>query len=228
MPVPIRGPLSIPFRALGISHSKMNPNICTICERAFSKVKKQKHIAVDATILFADMRSYTALSERVGAAELARIVALFQDQCAQRIWAQDGIVNKQMGDGLMAIFNFPIRIANHAEAAIRAALDIQRHCGAALAAMAPDDGAAAPAIGIGIHSGTDEIGEFSIDRSDFTAIGKTVNIAARLESQAAGGEVLVSAEAAELAPQATRNVPQRALQLKGVERPVTAHVLVAG
>lgn len=226
MPVPIRGPLSLPFRALGISQSKMNPNICTICERAFRRVKKQKHIAVDATILFADMRGYTALSERVGAAELARTVALFQDQCARWIWAQDGIVNKQMGDGLMAIFNFPIRIANHAEAAIRAARDIQRHCGAALAALAPGDGSPAPGIGIGIHSGTAEIGEFSTDRSDFTAIGKTVNIAARLESQAAGGEVLVSAEAAALAPQATRTAARRSLHLKGVEQPVTAHVLV--
>lgn len=227
MPIPIRGPLSLPFRALGISQSKMNPNICTICERAFSRVQRRKHVATEATILFADMRGYTALSERIGAVELAQIVALFQDQCARRIWAEDGIVNKQMGDGLMAIFNFPIHITDHAGAAIRAALEIQRQCGAALAELAARHGLDTPlAIGIGIHSGTVEIGEFSTDRSDFTAIGKTVNVAARLESQAAGGEVLVSAATAALAPQATQ-APTRDLRLKGVEQPVSAHVLIA-
>jgi adenylate cyclase len=110
VPVPIRGPLAVPFRIFGISQSKMNPNICTICERAFRHVKKHRHISASATILFADIRGYTNLSERIGSSGLSDIVSAFQDQCAQAIWAHDGIVNKQMGDGLMAIFNFPIKI----------------------------------------------------------------------------------------------------------------------
>ena len=121
MPIPIRGPLAVPFRVCGITRSKMNPNICTICERSFRYVKKQRHISAIATILFADIRGYTHLSERMDAVTLSDIVSAFQDQCAQAVWAHDGIVNKQMGDGLMAIFNFPIKNERHAEAAITAA-----------------------------------------------------------------------------------------------------------
>jgi adenylate cyclase len=218
----------VPFRVVGISQSKMNPNICTICERAFTRVQRRKHIATQATILFADMRGYTALSERIGAVELAEIVALFHDQCARRIWAEDGIVNKQMGDGLMALFNFPIHVTDHVGAAIRAALEVQRQCGAALTELATRRGLdVVLGIGIGIHSGSVEIGEFSTDRSDFTAIGKVVNLAARLESQAAGGEVLVSASAAALASHDIQSSPTRELNLKGLHQPVTVHVLTA-
>ena len=106
VPIPIRGPLAVPFRIFGITQSKMNPNICTICERAFRRVKKHRHISATASILFADIRGYTRLSERMDPIELSNVVSAFQDQCAQGIWAHDGIVNKQMGDGLMAIFNF--------------------------------------------------------------------------------------------------------------------------
>jgi adenylate cyclase len=135
VPIPIRGPLAVPFRIFGITQSKMNPNICTICERAFRRVQKHQHVTAIVTILFADIRGYTRLSERMDPVEMSEIVSVFQGQCAQAIWAHNGIVNKQMGDGLMAIFNFPIKIEQHAEMAITAALDIQSRCKAALAAL---------------------------------------------------------------------------------------------
>jgi adenylate cyclase len=118
VPIPIRGPLALPFRAFGITRSKMNPDICTICERSFQYVKKQRQVTASATILFADIRGFTDLSERIEVMQLSEIVSLFQDRCAQAIWAHDGIVNKQMGDGLMAIFNFPIVRKDHAAAEI--------------------------------------------------------------------------------------------------------------
>jgi adenylate cyclase len=228
MPIPLRGPLSLPFRAFGITRSKMNPNICTICERSFSYVKKQRHITANATILFADIRGFTTLSERIDPLVLSRIVSIFHDQCGQAIWAENGIVNKQMGDGLMAIFNFPIKSERHAAAAIRAAIDIQRRCASAFADIAASGGlseAAPLGVGVGVHSGQVEIGEFSTFRSDFTAIGGTVNMTARLESQAAAGEILVSAEAAALAPDLTGGTVPRLFTLKGIEQPVPAHVL---
>ena len=75
MPIPIRGPLALPFRAFGITRSKMNPNICTICERSFRYVKKQRHITSVATILFADIRGFTHLSERMAPIQLSEIVS---------------------------------------------------------------------------------------------------------------------------------------------------------
>lgn len=228
MPIPIRGPLAVPFRVCGITRSKMNPNICTICERSFRYVKKQRHISATATIMFADIRGYTHLSERMDAIVLSDIVSAFQDQCAEAIWAHDGIVNKQMGDGLMAIFNFPIKVERHAEAAIAAAIDIQRRCASVLegmnwrgAALSID----ALGVGVGVHTGQVEIGEFSTFRSDFTAIGGTVNLTARLESQATAGEILVSAEAAAGAQKLMASAASRLLVLKGIEHPVLAYVL---
>ncbi|WP_442581827.1 adenylate/guanylate cyclase domain-containing protein [Mesorhizobium sp. ASY16-5R] len=228
MPIPIRGPLALPFQAFGITRSKMNPNICTICERAFTFVKKQRHVSATASILFADMRGYTYLSEQLDAITLSAVVSTFQDQCAQAIWEHDGIVNKQMGDGLMAIFNFPIKAERHAAAAVRAAIEVQRRCGAALEGMAKrgvDTRAMPLGVGVGVHTGEVEIGEFSTFRSDFTAIGGAVNLTARLESQAAAGEILVSAEAAAQAPELVAGAAIRELSLKGINQPVPAHVL---
>jgi adenylate cyclase len=228
MPIPIRGPLAIPFRAFGITRSKMNPNICTICERSFRRIKGKQHITATATILFADIRGYTHLSDRIDPAVLGEIVSTFQDQCAQAIWAHDGIVNKQMGDGLMAIFNFPIRIERHAAAAIAAAIDIQRRCAEVLERLGSSSGELPDksiGVGVGIHSGEVEIGEFSSFRSDFTAIGGTVNLTSRLESQAAAGEILVSAEAAAAASDLVAAAETRSLTLKGIEHPVSAYVI---
>jgi adenylate cyclase len=229
MPIPIRGPLALPFRAFGITRSKMNPNICTICERSFRYVKKQRHISSTATILFADIRGFTHLSERMTPIELSEVVSVFQDRCAQAIWDHDGIVNKQMGDGLMAIFNFPIKIANHAEAAIKAARSIQVECGIALRSLGLDldqSVSGAVGVGVGIHTGDVEIGEFSTFRSDFTAIGGAVNLASRLESQAAAGEIVISVETSALAPTEVAGSELRTLTLKGIDRPTPAHVLI--
>ena len=90
----------------------------------------------------------------------------------------------------MAIFNFPIKIERHAEAAVTTALEIQRRCKATLATIARPLGEAEAdtlGIGVGVHTGEVEIGELTTSRSDFTAIGGVVNLAARLESQASAG-----------------------------------------
>ena len=119
--------------------------------------------------------------------QLSDIVSVFQDQCAQAIWAHNGIVNKQMGDGLMAIFNFPIKIERHAEAAVTTALEIQRRCKATLATIArPLGEAEALGIGVGVHTG-----EVEIRDADIAGIG--VHIAARVLDVASPGELMVSA-----------------------------------
>ena len=222
--------MALPFRAFGITQSKMNPNICTICERSFRYVKKQQNITATATILFADIRGYTHLTERMDPLILSKIVGVFQDQSAWAIWAHDGIVNKQMGDGLMAIFNFPIKNESHVEAAVMAAVNLQQRCAAALGELRPlgEPQASPLGVGVGVHTGQVQIGEFSTFRSDFTAIGGAVNLTARLESQAAVGEILISAEAAAQASKLMVGTTKRSLVLKGIDHPVLAYVLNAG
>lgn len=226
LPVPIGSPLSVPFRMFGITRSKMNPNICTICERAFKTVKRKGHFSHDATILFSDIRGYTRLSEMIDPIELSGIVSEFQDQCAEAVWAVDGIVNKQMGDGVMAIFNFPIHADDHAKRAVDAARAIQSRCSRSLGKLAASCGLAGDGIGVGvgIHSGPVEIGEFSRTRSEFTAIGGVVNLASRLESQARAGEIVLSKAVSDRVGQLDQTVA-RTVTVKGIDAPLDVTVI---
>ena len=63
LPIPIHGPLSIPLRIVGLRPSRMNPNMCNLCETMFKHIKKSSQVRVPLTILFADVRGYTTMSE---------------------------------------------------------------------------------------------------------------------------------------------------------------------
>ena len=108
VPVPIRGPLSLPLRLFGIKPSRMNPNLCTICELMFKVVMRRRNIEAELTILFADLRGYAALSQTLDAGAYAELLDVFYEECAGAIWEHDGLLNKTLGDAVMAIFNFPI------------------------------------------------------------------------------------------------------------------------
>src|SRR5882724_6289142 len=126
LPVPLRGMLSVPFRAFGIRPSKMNPNTCTICELMFTTVMKARKVSVDATILFADLRGYTGLSQSLSPDAISGLLDTFYDECANAIWAYDGLLNKTIGDAVMAIFNSPIGEKVNANLLLRAGAGIQK------------------------------------------------------------------------------------------------------
>jgi class 3 adenylate cyclase len=114
LPVPLRGLISAPFRAFGVRPSRMNPNTCTICELMFTKVMRARKITIDATIMFADLRGYTGLSQSQSADAVSGLLDAFYDESASAIWEHDGLLNKTIGDAVMAVFNFPLRRADHA------------------------------------------------------------------------------------------------------------------
>ena len=194
VPVPLRGIASAPFRALGIRPSRMNPNTCTICELMFTKVMKARQIVIDATVLFADLRDYTGLSQSHASETVSALLDAFYDECAEAIWEHDGLLNKTMGDAVMAVFNFPIRRDDHASQAVRAARAIQRRCSARRESLAEAFGAdkGTICVGVGIDSGKVSFGEFGRTHHDLTAIGTVVNTASRAQSAAAAGEILVT------------------------------------
>src|ERR687884_338867 len=82
VPIPIRGPLSFLFKPFGITKSQMHPNLCTICESMFTRVMKRKQVAIETTILFADIRGYTDLSQHTEALKLNELLHRFYDQCS--------------------------------------------------------------------------------------------------------------------------------------------------
>ena len=123
VPVPLHGLASLPFRVVGMRPSRMNPNTCTICELMFTKVMKASKITIDATMSFADLRGYTGLSQSLWP-KWAVLLDIFYDECAEAIWGHDGLLNKTIGDDVMAVFNFPIRRDDHAAQAVLAAREI--------------------------------------------------------------------------------------------------------
>ncbi|HJQ60320.1 MAG TPA: adenylate/guanylate cyclase domain-containing protein, partial [Vineibacter sp.] len=128
VPIVLRGPLSAPYRLFGVRPSGMNPNLCTICETLFERVMRRRAIEIEASILFADIRGFTTLAQAMDPTALSRMLNFFYDECATAIWLQDGLLNKAIGDSVLAIFNFPLRHDNHTARALAAARDIQARC----------------------------------------------------------------------------------------------------
>jgi class 3 adenylate cyclase len=222
LPVPLRGVWSAPFRAFGIRPSRMNPNTCTICELMFTRIMRARKVTIDATVLFADLRGYTSLSQTSSAEAIAGLLDVFYDECASAIWEHDGLLNKTLGDAVMAVFNFPISRDDHARRALLAAREIHRRCRLRGRALAEEFGAAGGelGVGVGVDSGRVSFGEFGRSHRDLTAIGTVVNTAARAQAAAEAGQTLVTAAVRERARAELDESPPKEYRLKGFEAPV--------
>lgn len=192
LPVPLHGPFAVPLRIFGIRPSRMNPNTCTICEMAFTKIMKARAVTIDATVMFADLRGYTALTQHIDNTRMMSLLDAFYDDCSAAIWRYDGILNKTIGDAVLAIFNFPVRHADHPTQALMAAREIQTRFRERHDELAETVGVDDIGIGIGIDSGETNFGEFGHMHRDLTAIGTVVNRAARAQAAAKPGEILVT------------------------------------
>ncbi len=222
LPVPLHGIAALPFRAFGIRPSRMNPNTCTMCELMFKKIMRARKVAVDVSVLSADLRGYSALSQSLPEDQIAALLDLFYDECAGAIWEYDGLLNKTIGDAIMAVFNFPIRQADHAARTVEAAREIQRRCRAQHRILrgSLDCDEESLGIGIGIDSGTVSFGEFGRSHRDLTAIGTVVNTAARAQMAAQAGQILVTRAVRDRSGPALVASEGRLYPLKGLTEPV--------
>jgi adenylate cyclase len=142
-----------------------------------------------ASILFADVRGFTAWSETRSPEAVVELVNLFLAESVEAIFQHGGAVDKFMGDGLMAHFGAIIPDPDHPRKAVAAALQIAK----AAAAITHPDLPTPLSAGCGINSGDLVIGNIgSLRRMEFTAVGDVVNVASRLTQEAGGGQVLVS------------------------------------
>jgi adenylate cyclase len=222
VPIALRGPFSVPFRVFGIKPSRMNPNTCTLCEMAFSRIMKARAITIDATIMFADLRGYTTLTQIVRQEALSSLLDAFYDDCAAAIWHHDGLLNKTIGDAVFAIFNFPVKQNDHPAQALLAARAIQQRFAERRDALQEEIGTrdVELGIGIGIDSGDTNFGEFGRSHRDLTAIGTVVNRAARAQAVAKPGEILVTAAVRDRSGGLVGG-EGRDFSLKGFDQPVT-------
>jgi adenylate cyclase len=183
---------------------------------------KARNITVDATILFVDLRGYTAASQQLAQERMTSTLDAFYDECAEAIWEHDGLLNKTIGDAIMAVFNFPIQQPNHPVQAVRAAREMQRRWRGRRTELVEGLGIGEDdlSIGIGISSGNINFGEFGKSLRDLTAIGKVVNTAARAQSVARAGQILVTAAVRDRCCEEINCREGRKFELKGLATPI--------
>ena len=216
---PFRGVGGVFMRAIAYGPSPLNRRLCKWCIRSVHK--HPGGAEVDITVLFADVRGSTGIAERMPPAEFSHLMARFYGAAAEVIDEQDGIVDKFVGDGAVALFIPGFAGSEHAAAAIRAARGLLEQTG--------NDGPE-PWIPVGaaVHTGRSFVGAVGEgDARDFTALGDTVNTTARLNGLAGGGEILVSAEAAAAGKLETAGLERRTLELRGRDQAVDAWVATA-
>ena len=145
----------------------------------------------DVTVLFVDIRGFTSMSEAMGAGDVLSVIQDYLEEMSKLILKWDGLIDKYVGDEIMALWNVPLAQPNHALLAMRCAYDL-------VAAAAELQGRLAtrglPPIGwgIGINSGSAVVGNMgSRERLQYTALGDTVNTASRFCNAAPAFEVLV-------------------------------------
>jgi len=144
------------------------------------------------TVLFADIRGFTHLSEQMDAREVVDLLNDFCGVMTAAIFQSNGTLDKFIGDCVMALFGAPIPSERSPRNALVAAVRMQQQV-ARLGAERVQRGLAPMRIGIGLHHGPAVVGNIgSAERMQYTAIGDTVNIAARLVSRAEPGQILVS------------------------------------
>lgn len=138
------------------------------------------------TVLFSDIRNFTTISEKLTPSEVVEMLNAYFGRICEPILAQGGMINKFVGDAVMAVFGAPVSFPNHAERALRAALGMKLRAEKFRNWMQqrfPATDLPEFRIGIGIHSGDVVVGNIgSPKRMEYTAIGDTVNTASRLES----------------------------------------------
>jgi adenylate cyclase len=213
---PFGTPGSLVIRLMGNKPSPLNRRICSACIKHLHKAPGGAEI--DVTALFVDVRGSTGIAERTSPGAFGQLLARFYGTAARAVDRWDGIVDKFVGDEAVALFIPGFAGADHAAKAVAAARDLMRETG---------HGTGAPWIplGAGIHTGTSFVGTVGEgDAIDFTAVGDTVNTAARLMSAASAGEIVISAVTAAAAGMETTGLEQRTFEVRGRQQPVEAWV----
>ncbi|HKQ52836.1 MAG TPA: adenylate/guanylate cyclase domain-containing protein, partial [Pyrinomonadaceae bacterium] len=172
------------------------------------------------TVLFCDVRGFTRLAHRAPPEMIVDLLNILFTEMAAEIFAHQGTLNKYLGDGLMALFGAPVGGERDAADAVSAAIGMQRRIKEVNLQLSAR-GLPKVMLGIGINTGEATVGCIGAEqRSEYTAIGDTVNIASRIEGVAHPGQVLVTDETAqELKGQFELSDPWT-VEVKHIDEPV--------
>jgi adenylate cyclase len=212
---PFRGVGGIIVRALfGKYRSDLNPRFCNLCEEASRQFPGGAE--VEMSMLFADVRGSTALSEKMSPTEFSQLINRFYTGATKVIVEEDGLVEKLAGDAVAAFWGAGFAGPDY----VRRTVQVAQRLSSLMA------GQAIP-VGVGVHSGIAYFGAMGTadGLTDISAIGDEVNTAARLASKAAAGEIIVSEQALKKAGMDSGELESRRLELEGLSEPVLVRVI---
>jgi adenylate cyclase len=202
------------LRVAGFRPSRKNPNLCTRCCDSLPAGGAE----VDIAVLFADIRGSTGLGEQTVATDFAALLNRFYATATHTLLRHDAVIDKLIGDEVMAFFVRGITGTGYRRNAVQAGLDLLRAVG-----YGTDSGPWLE-LGVAVNAGVAYVGNVGADVVDFTALGDPVNVAARMQESAAAGELLV---ADGVHDELGAGAPHRTLTMRGREQPVEAVVLSA-
>ncbi len=204
---------------LGFGRWDKNPSLCGVCMNVMEE--QQGGAEVELAVMFADLRGSTELAATMSPSEYTRLLNAYYGIAGAAVQAHGGIVDKYLGDGVLALFlrgycdREPAAVA--VEAAARILKDVEGH------RSLPADARPLP-VGIGVHCGIAYVGIVGQagQPTNFTALGDAVNVSERVSSAAVAGELLVSDAAMSKLTMRPDGAEPRELTLKGVAEPVAA------
>jgi adenylate cyclase len=183
---------------------------------------------LEVTVLFSDIRGFSSIAERLSAREIADVVGRHLSAMAQVIADHGGTIDKFQGDAVMAIFGAPDPLPDHARRGLRCAIAMQLRQRELNAQGWGTDSVSELGVGVGLNTGTVIAGAIGGGgRLEYTVIGDAVNVAQRLQSEAAAGEVVAAASTMTAAP----DVPCESIgprKVKGREESVQVFRVVIG
>ncbi len=204
---------------LGFARSRKNPNLCAMCCDRLPPGGAE----VDIAVLFADVRGSTSMGEHLEPRAYATELNRFYNAATEVLVRHDAIIDKLIGDEVMALFIPGICGPQYHRRAAQAVLDLFTAVGY------ERTGAAWMPIGAAVNSGIAYVGNVGAnDIVDFTALGDPVNTAARLAAAAAAGEALLSETVYASVAREFPNLERRTLSLRGKETSVDVRVLHPG
>lgn len=213
---PFQGAGGLLMRFTGRTQSTLNPHFCNACED-FAK-KHPGGAEVEMSMLFADVRGSTALSEQMTPSEFQKLINRFFVETTKVVAQEDGLVEKLAGDAVAAFWGAGFAGKNYVAKTVRAGQHISQ-------VMQKEN----IPVGIGVHAGVAYFGAMgSADGLvNISAIGDEVNMAARIASKAAAGEIILSQPALEQAHIDGSEFEARKLELKGISEPIMVRVMRA-
>ena len=180
----------------------------------------------DVTVLFCDVRGFTSISERVPPEEVVAMLNAFYTLMIDTTFKYDGTLDKFLGDGVMAVFGAPIYHGDHSLRAVRTALAMQAGM-RELSGRRVTEGKAPLTIGIGINAGDAVAGSVGTEaRMEYTVVGDSVNLAARLESAAKPGQILIAGATYARVRDAVQARALGPMKVKGKEEEIDVYAVV--